>query len=169
MNEGETPCWRAEFDSRSAENTSSFKIYQNVGSAKGTLVKGTITKEDSKYLIELVQNPDSEKCIKRKYEYQVKDNYNSLAYLEDDKRTESINFYEEGDNLEIRLYGQVKEHRYNLERGLDYVKLEDKTYTDYPLSKIYTLRKSSDISYYYITSSYSNNGYGSCFNLDEKG
>lgn len=92
-----------------------------------------------------------------------------MAYLEDDKRTESINFYEEGDNLEIRLYGQVKEHRYNLERGLDYVKLEDKTYTDYPLSKIYTLRKSSDISYYYITSSYSNNGYGSCFNLDEKG
>ncbi|MEI3532550.1 MAG: hypothetical protein V8Q90_02825 [Bacilli bacterium] len=169
MNEGETPCWRAEFDNRSAENTSSFKIYQNVGSAKGTLVKGTITKEDGKYLIELVQNPDSEKCIKRKYEYQVKDNYNSLAYLEDDKRTESINFYEEGDNLEIRLYGQVKEHRYNLERGLDYVKLEDKTYTDYPLSKIYTLRKSSDISYYYITSSYSNNGYGSCFNLDEKG
>ena len=169
MNEGETPCWRAEFDSRSAENTSSFKIYQNVGSAKGTLVKGTITKEDSKYLIELVQNPDSEKCIKRKYEYQVKDDYNSLAYLEDDKRTENINFYEEGDNLEIRLYGQVKEHRYNLERGLDYIKLEDKTYTDYPLSKIYTLRKSSDISYYYITSSYSNNGYGSCFNLDEKG
>ena len=168
-NEGETPCWRAEFDNRSAENTSSFKIYQNVGSAKGTLVKGTITKEDSKYLIELVQNPDSEKCIKRKYEYQVKDDYNSLAYLEDDIRTESINFYEEGDNLEIRLYGQVKEHRYNLERGLDYIKLEDKTYTDYPLSKIYTLRKSSDISYYYITSSYSNNGYGSCFNLDEKG
>ena len=106
---------------------------------------------------------------RQKYEYQVKDDYNSLAYLEDDKRTESINFYEEGDNLEIRLYGQVKEHRYNLERGLDYVKLEDKTYTDYPLSKIYTLRKSSDISYYYITSSYSNNGYGSCFNLDEKG
>ena len=169
MNEGETPCWRAEFNNRSAENTSSFKIYQNVGSAKGTLVKGTITKEDSKYLIELVQNPDSEKCIKRKYEYQVKDDYNSLSYLEDDIRTESINFYEEGDNLEIRLYGQVKEHRYNLERGLDYVKLEDKTYTDYPLSKIYTLRKSSDISYYYITSSYSNNGYGSCFNLDEKG
>ena len=169
MNEGETPCWRAEFDSRSAENTSSFKIYQNVGSAKGTLVKGTITKEDSKYLIELVQNPDSEKCIKRKYEYQVKDDYNSLSYLEDDIRTENINFYEEGDNLEIRLYGQVKEHRYNLERGLDYIKLEDKTYTDYPLSKIYTLRKSSDISYYYITSSYSNNGYGSCFNLDEKG
>ena len=169
MNEGETPCWRAEFNNRSAENTSSFKIYQNVGSAKGTLVKGTITKEDSKYLIELVQNPDSEKCIKRKYEYQVKDDYNSLAYLEDDIRTENINFYEEGDNLEIRLYGQVKEHRYNLERGLDYIKLEDKTYTDYPLSKIYTLRKSSDISYYYITSSYSNNGYGSCFNLDEKG
>ena len=169
MNEGETPCWRAEFDNRSAENTSSFKIYQNVGSAKGTLVKGTITKEDSKYLIELVQNPDSEKCIKRKYEYQVKDDYNSLSYLEDDIRTESINFYEEGDNLEIRLYGQVKEHRYNLERGLDYIKLEDKTYTDYPMSKIYTLRKSSDISYYYITSSYSNNGYGSCFNLDEKG
>ena len=169
MNEGETPCWRAEFDNRSAENTSSFKIYQNVGSAKGTLVKGTITKEDSKYLIDLVQNPDSEKCIKRKYEYQVKDDYNSLSYLEDDIRTESINFYEEGDNLEIRLYGQVKEHRYNLERGLDYIKLEDKTYTDYPLSKIYTLRKSSDISYYYITSSYSNNGYGSCFNLDEKG
>ena len=106
---------------------------------------------------------------KRKYEYQVKDDYNSLSYLEDDIRTENINFYEEGDNLEIRLYGQVKEHRYNLERGLDYVKLEDKTYTDYPLSKIYTLRKSSDISYYYITSSYSNNGYGSCFNLDEKG
>lgn len=24
-NEGETPCWRAEFDNRSAENTSSFK------------------------------------------------------------------------------------------------------------------------------------------------
>ena len=169
MNEGETPCWRAEFNNRSAENTSSFKIYQNVGSAKGTLVKGTITKEDSKYLIDLVQNPDSEKCIKRKYEYQVKDDYNSLSYLEDDIRTENINFYEEGDNLEIRLYGQVKEHRYNLERGLDYIKLEDKTYTDYPLSKIYTLRKSSDISYYYITSSYSNNGYGSCFNLDEKG
>ena len=103
MNEGETPCWRAEFNNRSAENTSSFKIYQNVGSAKGTLVKGTITKEDSKYLIDLVQNPDSEKCIKRKYEYQVKNNYNSLAYLEDDIRTESINFYEEGDNLEIRL------------------------------------------------------------------
>ena len=162
-----------EFDLKRTDDIQEFKIYTKLGEEERIYCKGSITKKENTatyYTIDIININENGKEYKRKYEYQVKDDYNSLAYLEDDIRTESINFYEEGDNLEIRLYGQVKEHRYNLERGLDYVKLEDKTYTDYPLSKIYTLRKSSDISYYYyITSSYSNNGYGSCFNLDEKG
>ncbi len=172
MNEKTSPIWMAEFDLKRTDDIQEFKIYTKLGEEERIYCKGSITKKENTatyYTIDIININENGKEYKRKYEYQVKDDYNSLAYLEDDKRTESINFYEEGDNLEIRLYGQVKEHRYNLERGLDYVKLEDKTYTDYPLSKIYTLRKSSDISYYYITSSYSNNGYGSCFNLDEKG
>ena len=172
MNEKTSPIWIVEFDLKRTDDIQEFKIYTKLGEEERIYCKGSITKKENTatyYTIDIININENGKEYKRKYEYQVKDNYNSLSYLEDDKRTESINFYEEGDNLEIRLYGQVKEHRYNLERGLDYVKLEDKTYTDYPLSKIYTLRKSSDISYYYITSSYSNNGYGSCFNLDEKG
>ena len=172
MNEKTSPIWMAEFDLKRTDDIQEFKIYTKLGEEERIYCKGSITKKENTatyYTIDIININENGKEYKRKYEYQVKDDYNSLAYLEDDIRTESINFYEEGDNLEIRLYGQVKEHRYNLERGLDYVKLEDKTYTDYPLSKIYTLRKSSDISYYYITSSYSNNGYGSCFNLDEKG
>ena len=172
MNEKTSPIWMAEFDLKRTDDIQEFKIYTKLGEEERIYCKGSITKKENTstyYTIDIININENGKEYKRKYEYQVKDDYNSLAYLEDDKRTESINFYEEGDNLEIRLYGQVKEHRYNLERGLDYIKLEDKTYTDYPLSKIYTLRKSSDISYYYITSSYSNNGYGSCFNLDEKG
>ena len=172
MNEKTSPIWMAEFDLKRTDDIQEFKIYTKLGEEERIYCKGSITKKEytaTYYTIDIININENGKEYKRKYEYQVKDNYNSLAYLEDDIRTESINFYEEGDNLEIRLYGQVKEHRYNLERGLDYIKLEDKTYTDYPLSKIYTLRKSSDISYYYITSSYSNNGYGSCFNLDEKG
>ena len=172
MNEKTSPIWIAEFDLKRTDDIQEFKIYTKLGEEERIYCKGSITKKENivtYYTIDIININENGKEYKRKYEYQVKDDYNSLAYLEDDIRTESINFYEEGDNLEIRLYGQVKEHRYNLERGLDYVKLEDKTYTDYPLSKIYTLRKSSDISYYYITSSYSNNGYGSCFNLDEKG
>ena len=172
MNEKTSPIWMAEFDLKRIDDIQEFKIYTKLGEEERIYCKGSITKKENTatyYTIDIININENGKEYKRKYEYQVKDNYNSLAYLEDDIRTESINFYEEGDNLEIRLYGQVKEHRYNLERGLDYIKLEDKTYTDYPLSKIYTLRKSSDISYYYITSSYSNNGYGSCFNLDEKG
>lgn len=172
MNEKTSPIWIAEFDLKRTDDIQEFKIYTKLGEEERIYCKGSITKKENTatyYTIDIININENGKEYKRKYEYQVKDDYNSLAYLEDDKRTESINFYEEGDNLEIRLYGQVKEHRYNLERGLDYIKLEDKTYTNYPLSKIYTLRKSSDISYYYITSSYSNNGYGSCFNLDEKG
>ncbi|MEI3533489.1 MAG: RHS repeat-associated core domain-containing protein [Bacilli bacterium] len=172
MNEKTSPIWMAEFDLKRTDDIQEFKIYTKLGEEERIYCKGSITKKENTatyYTIDIININENGKEYKRKYEYQVKDDYNSLSYLEDDKRTESINFYEEGDNLEIRLYGQVKEHRYNLERGLDYIKLEDKTYTDYPLSKIYTLRKSSDISYYYITSSYSNNGYGSCFNLDEKG
>ena len=172
MNEKTSPIWIVEFDLKRTDDIQEFKIYTKLGEEERIYCKGSITKKENTatyYTIDIININENGKEYKRKYEYQVKDDYNSLAYLEDDIRTESINFYEEGDNLEIRLYGQVKEHRYNLERGLDYVKLEDKTYTDYPLSKIYTLRKSSDISYYYITSSYSNNGYGSCFNLDEKG
>ncbi len=172
MNEKTSPIWMAEFDLKRTDDIQEFKIYTKLGEEERIYCKGSITKKENTatyYTIDIININENGKEYKRKYEYQVKDDYNSLSYLEDDIRTESINFYEEGDNLEIRLYGQVKEHRYNLERGLDYVKLEDKTYTDYPLSKIYTLRKSSDISYYYITSSYSNNGYGSCFNLDEKG
>ena len=172
MNEKTSPIWMAEFDLKRTDDIQEFKIYTKLGEEERIYCKGSITKKENTatyYTIDIININENGKEYKRKYEYQVKDDYNSLAYLEDDIRTENINFYEEGDNLEIRLYGQVKEHRYNLERGLDYVKLEDKTYIDYPLSKIYTLRKSSDISYYYITSSYSNNGYGSCFNLDEKG
>ena len=172
MNEKTSPIWMAEFDLKRTDDIQEFKIYTKLGEEERIYCKGSITKKENTatyYTIDIININENGKEYKRKYEYQVKDNYNSLSYLEDDIRTENINFYEEGDNLEIRLYGQVKEHRYNLERGLDYIKLEDKTYTDYPLSKIYTLRKSSDISYYYITSSYSNNGYGSCFNLDEKG
>ena len=172
MNEKTSPIWIVEFDLKRTDDIQEFKIYTKLGEEERIYCKGSITKKENTatyYTIDIININENGKEYKRKYEYQVKDDYNSLSYLEDDIRTENINFYEEGDNLEIRLYGQVKEHRYNLERGLDYVKLEDKTYTDYPLSKIYTLRKSSDISYYYITSSYSNNGYGSCFNLDEKG
>ena len=172
MNEKTSPIWMAEFDLKRTDDIQEFKIYTKLGEEERIYCKGSITKKENTatyYTIDIININENGKEYKRKYEYQVKDDYNSLSYLEDDIRTENINFYEEGDNLEIRLYGQVKEHRYNLERGLDYIKLEDKTYTDYPLSKIYTLRKSSDISYYYITSSYSNNGYGSCFNLDEKG
>ena len=172
MNEKTSPIWMAEFDLKRTDDIQEFKIYTKLGEEERIYCKGSITKKENTatyYTIDIININENGKEYKRKYEYQVKDDYNSLAYLEDDIRTENINFYEESDNLEIRLYGQVKEHRYNLERGLDYIKLEDKTYTDYPLSKIYTLRKSSDISYYYITSSYSNNGYGSCFNLDEKG
>ena len=97
-----------EFDLKRTDDIQEFKIYTKLGEEERTYCKGSITKKENTatyYTIDINNINENGKEYKRKYEYQVKDDYNSLAYLEDDKRTESINFYEEGDNLEIRLYG----------------------------------------------------------------